>query len=205
MSRRAASVFLNVPFDPTYERYFIGLIAAVVSVGRAPRCVLELPEHGSGRLKRLIKHIGSCSLSVHDLSRVGTPARFNMPFELGLAAAPGMSRAKHSYVLLERKQYRLDKTLSDIKGRDPLIYKLSVKRLIALVVGTLQRANSVSVDPEAVYDMYRSLSALAPRIRRRHSANSIYTRAVFLELVTAATVLAEERGFLRSSRRRRGT
>ena len=78
-------MFLNVPFDHSYERFFIGLIASVVAVGRTPRCVLELTEYGSGRLTRLIHHIGSCSLSIHDRSRVGTPARFNMPFELGLA------------------------------------------------------------------------------------------------------------------------
>ena len=36
-------VFLNVPFDKAYERQFVALIAALVAIGRTPRCVLELP------------------------------------------------------------------------------------------------------------------------------------------------------------------
>src|SRR5437016_5813575 len=80
-------VFLNVPFDKAYERQFVALIAAIVAIGRTPRCVLELPELGRGRLNRLFQHLRQCGVSVHDLSRVGTPVRFNMPFELGMACA----------------------------------------------------------------------------------------------------------------------
>jgi len=36
-------VYLNVPFDKAYERQFVALIAALVAIGRTPRCVLELP------------------------------------------------------------------------------------------------------------------------------------------------------------------
>jgi hypothetical protein len=84
---RRRSVFLNVPFDESYEPLFVALISALVALGRIPRCVLELPEMGSGRLARILQLIRSCSISIHDLSRVGLPVRFNMPFELGIAVA----------------------------------------------------------------------------------------------------------------------
>ena len=89
-SRREAyrrGVFLNVPFDIGYERLFVALISALVSLGRVPRCVLEIPEQGIGRLSRIFRLVRTCPVSVHDLSRVGQPVRFNMPFELGLAVA----------------------------------------------------------------------------------------------------------------------
>src|SRR5438093_5118087 len=84
---RRRSVFLNVPFDKSYEPLFVGLISALVALGRTPRCVLELPEMGQGRLVRILRLIQSCGVSIHDLSRVGLPVRFNMPFELGIAVA----------------------------------------------------------------------------------------------------------------------
>src|SRR5262245_19348009 len=115
MTPRVSGVFLNVPFDKNYEPYFLALIASVVAVGRVPRSVIELPELGLGRLSRLLTHIGGCDVSIHDLSRVGVPVRFNMPFELGLACAVASQAKSHAYILLERKPYRLDRTLSDIK------------------------------------------------------------------------------------------
>jgi hypothetical protein len=84
---RRRSVFLNIPFDTSYEPLFIALISALVAIGRTPRCVLEVPEQGEGRLRRIFDLIRRCHVSVHDLSRVGLPVRFNMPFELGLAFA----------------------------------------------------------------------------------------------------------------------
>src|SRR2546421_6737362 len=80
-------VFINAPFDPSYESLFVTLVGALVFLGQEPHCVLEVPEKGEGRLARIFDLMHSCRLSIHDLSRVGTPARFNMPFELGLACA----------------------------------------------------------------------------------------------------------------------
>jgi hypothetical protein len=95
-NRRA--VFLNCPFDISYEPLFIALVSSLVAIGRTPRCVLELPEVGAGRLARIIALIRDCPVSIHDLSRVGTPARFNMPFELGIAAALARLNRSHQFV-----------------------------------------------------------------------------------------------------------
>src|ERR1035441_2238158 len=82
---RRRGVFLNTPFDKPYERLFVALIGVLVALGRIPRCVLEIPEMGNGRQARILDLMQSCSFSIHDLSRVGLPVRFNMPFELELA------------------------------------------------------------------------------------------------------------------------
>jgi len=79
------SVFLNVPFDAGYERMFVALIATTVAARLTPRCAVELPERGEGQFGRIVKLIETCPLSIHDLSRAGQPARFNMPFELGIS------------------------------------------------------------------------------------------------------------------------
>ena len=116
---RRRSVFLNLPFDKSYERLFVAMISALVAIGRTPRCVLEVPEQGDGRLARILHLIRSCSVSVHDLSRVGLPARFNMPFELGIAfTLRRIDGGRHRFVLLEAKGHRLQKTLSDLNGID---------------------------------------------------------------------------------------
>jgi len=79
------AVFINAPFDAAYEPLFITLVGMLVFLGQEPYCVLEVREKGEGRLARIIELIRNCRMSIHDLSRVGLPARFNMPFELGLA------------------------------------------------------------------------------------------------------------------------
>jgi hypothetical protein len=47
------SVFLNVPFDASYEKIFVALIVALISLGRVPRCVLEITDTGQGRMPRI--------------------------------------------------------------------------------------------------------------------------------------------------------
>lgn len=187
MSRSASNVFLNVPFDLSYEPYFVSLITSVVALGRIPRTVLELPEHGSGRLSRLLRHIRMCDVSIHDLSRVGVPARFNMPFELGLACAVSDHDGIHAYILLERQAYRLDRTLSDIKGREAYIYDASRRRLITCVLDALRRVSGPSIDPRDVMAISTEVRRLTPAIKRQYAAHTLFTRSVFLELVAVAT------------------
>jgi len=88
-----SDVFINVPFDSKYERLFLVLIAGLTCLGLNLKCVLEVPT-AKDRLRRLTALLGSCPFSLHDLLRVQvsrtgsfTVPRFNMPFELGIAAA----------------------------------------------------------------------------------------------------------------------
>ena len=86
-------------------------IAGLSAFGLAPRATVELAG-SQRRLERIVRLLRNCRYSFHDLSRVSldrnppaTP-RFNMPFELGLAASPGWRRA-HEWFVFEERRHRL--------------------------------------------------------------------------------------------------
>lgn len=199
-TRRAdpTAVFLNVPFDDHYEPLFIALIAALTSIGRKPWCVLELPERGQGRLIRILDHIKACQVSLHDLSRVSSPPRFNMPFELGLAYAQKRylrSARKHSIVLLESVRHRLTRTLSDMAGFDPAIHSNSPRRAISCVLDSLGTGATDPAVPD-VYRMWKQLMKAARQLKTTAGQDDIYSRSLFRKLVAASTELSVRYGFI---------
>jgi hypothetical protein len=191
--RRA--VFLNRPFDPSYEPLFVALISSLVAIARRPRCVLELPETGAGRLARIITIIRECPVSIHDLSRVGTPARFNMPFELGIAVMLARLRQNHQFVILESQRYRLQRTLSDANGIDPGIHNGASTGIISCVLSHLGKPSGNPSPPE-VLGIWRELSGTLPVLKRAHHRTTIFSRAIFGEIVAIATYLAKDKGLI---------
>ena len=186
--RNRHNVFINVPFDEGYEPLFVALIAGLVAVGRTPRCVVEIPEQGDGRLTRIFNLIRSCSVSIHDLSRVNMPVRFNMPFELGIAFA--LRRIEnHKFVVFEAERYRLQRTLSDLNGIDPGIHAGTANGVISCVLSSLARPNT-NPDPTQVEKLYRQLWKVVPDLKRSFNGKRIYSRAIFQELVAGAAKLA---------------
>lgn len=191
------SVFLNVPFGQSYERFFVALIAALVSVGRKPRCAVEVAAPGRNRLERILDLLSSCRVSIHDLSAVGLPVRFNMAFELGLACALGRLRRSHDFILLERLPNRLDHTLSDMKGWDPMVYGGSVLALESCILGSLPSRRGDD-DPVRVHRISRQLSRIARIAKAQRRAQSIFHPAIFRTLVSAAGELAVREGLIRT-------
>ena len=112
------AVFLNFPFDRSYEQVFLGIISALISLKLTPRCVVEIPDHGEGRMDRLYNLIKSCRSSIHELSRV-RPVRFNIPFELGIAYSPKQGDSSYQFVIFERISHRFERSLTDLKMIDP--------------------------------------------------------------------------------------
>jgi len=123
LARLNTSVFVNIPFDASYERLYLALIATLTGLGLTPRSVLEVPPHRN-RLERLFALIRRCDASVHELSRVQLSGpkprcpRFNMPFEAGLAYAAHLIRRG-----LESTPHRLQRSLSDLNGFDPFVHR----------------------------------------------------------------------------------
>jgi len=195
--RDPKAVFLNVPYDPGYERQFVALVATIIAIGRIPRCVLEIAETGEGRLRRLLNLIRACEVSVHDLSRVGVPPRFNMPFELGLSCAIARSAPGYKYLLLERVQHRVQKTLSDLNGRDPYIHGGTVRGTVTCVLDAM-RPRSGAPDVDEVYRFCRTMSIVAREIKRKRGRGTLFARTAFLDLVTLGTVRAQQLGFISS-------
>jgi hypothetical protein len=116
--------------------------------------------------------------------------RFNMPFELGLAAAVALARpATHQWRLLETVQFRIGQSLSDVAGYDAHIHCGTV----AGVVDVLLDIFAALPDPplgEAndLLWVYRKLS----RYRETLPAN-IYRPNSFKKLVLAARGFANQR------------
>ena len=177
------NVFLNVPFDSGYEKLFVALIATIVAARLTPRCAVEVSDRGEGRRRRIIELIQSCPLSIHDLSRAGQPARFNMPFELGIAEVL-RHRHGHQFIVLESKARRLERTLSDLRDNGPLI-------LIARLSDNLGGAK-----PQVVESIYHKLRRVLPRLKSAYRVRDVFQKAIFKELFSGAVEEAKKLGVL---------
>lgn len=188
-------IFLNCPFDPAYEPLFITLVGTLIFLGQKPHCVLEVREKGDGRLSRIFDLIQTCRISIHDLSRVGTPARFNMPFELGLACSLKLGRPKlYEVFVLDAVEYRTDLTLSDYKGRDPLIHKGTCHGLISAL---LDNFNTAIADPvPQISSAARLLRKSAQLMKKNQKAKTVFRASLFRSVVAAATEIGVDRGFI---------
>ncbi len=61
------AVFLNIPYDPQFEKLYFAYIVGLTTLAFVPRATLDLT--GAMRLERIVRLICSCRYSVHDLSR----------------------------------------------------------------------------------------------------------------------------------------
>jgi len=128
------SAFLNIPYDDQFTNLYLAYISGLCSFGLTPRATLEIAT-GERRLDRIFHLMTSYLYSFHDLSRVQldsvaprTP-RFNMPFELGLLLGWRNTRtsSSHTWFVFESARRRLQKSLSDLDGTDPLIHDGTVR------------------------------------------------------------------------------
>jgi len=195
MEAKRRGVFLNVPFDQDYEPLFVALISALAALGRMPHSVLEVPEQGDGRLARIFGLMRQCPVSIHDLSRVEVPVRFNMPFELGIAFALSRLEKSHKFVLLEAKRHRLQKTLSDMNGIDPGIHNATVSGVISCVLSHLGKPHR-NPNAKTVARIHRQLWKTIPSLKAIHGRANIYSRSIFSELVDGAISLAKNEGLV---------
>ncbi len=143
------SAFLNIPYDNQYASLYFAFIAGLCAFGLQPRATLEIAT-GERRLDRIFDLMTRCHYSFHDLPRVQldrtaprTP-RFNMPFELGLLL--GWQKAKRNssptWFVFESVNRRLQKSLSDLDGTDPLIHGGTVRGVFRELSNALVRANT---------------------------------------------------------------
>lgn len=184
-------VFLNVPYNRSYEKMLVALTCALVVVGCVPRLTFEVPEVGEGRLKRIFDLIKSCRVSVHDLSAVGLPVRFNMPFELGLAWTVKQQLGEHDFLILERKAHRLPRHLSDLNGIDPKIHGGTAAGAIGAILDTLVRPDGNPAS-EDVMRLHRQMMKVVPELKKRHRTKDLFGARIYGELVVAANITAAD-------------
>ena len=202
--RHPQRVFLNVPYDGTYEPLFVALVGGLVCLGREPSCALQAADAGDGRLKRIIELVTSSNASIHDLSRVqvqrrGVP-RFNMPFELGLCCAVAAFRNKrHPYYVFEAKAYRLQKSLSDLGGYDPQVHGGTQRGVLRSLLNCFGTRGTEPTVPE-LERATRRLNKAIPGLKRDVAARTAFEPAVFRRMVATATLIAIEEGLIEEDR-----
>jgi hypothetical protein len=191
------SVFLNIPYDSTFEKLFLAYIAATSAFGFTPRATLEIP-FGERRLDRILALILESRYSIHDLSRVQldrkapcTP-RFNMPFELGLTVALARSaHPSHSWVVCESMPHRIKKSLSDLDGTDAYVHGGTLagvfRELGNAFVGSTRQPSAAEMAT-----IYRRLRAQLPSLLKTAGAKDAFNARVFKELSVRASLAADE-------------
>lgn len=156
--------------------------------------MLEVQERGDGRLARIIDLMRTCRMSIHDLSRTGVPVRFNMPFELGLACAlKNADPTRYDIFVLDSKLYRIDRTLSDYKGRDPLIYGGTCDGMVACLLDTFESRVSAPVEFRLAAKVLRKSANL---FKKQLASPTLFRPSLFRLLVAAATKIGQERGLI---------
>jgi hypothetical protein len=196
---RRPHVFVNVPFDRRYEPLFVALLVGIVGAGAHPRCVLEIPDDGRGRLKRLFDLIAECPISIHDLSRVtvskgGGVPRFNMPFEAGLACGLALARGQHRYFVMEEAPFRMQRSLSDLNGIDPLLHGGTAQGMLREVTSCL--AGSKPPPFSRVKRLHEHARTRVRQIQARYGVDGIFSRPAYTSAVAAIVGIAEHMGLV---------
>lgn len=188
------AVFINVPFDAAYEPLFITLVGILTFLEYKVHSVLEVRESGDGRLYRIYELMRVCRISLHDMSRIGAPVRFNMPFELGLACSLKLADpSMYEIVVLDSQPYRMDRRLSDYKGRDLYIHRGTVSGMITVLLDAFQ---SPPIDVSRLRKALRELRALAEKMKHDALAKTIFHPHLFFLLGKAAAKVATDYGLL---------
>ena len=197
-NRNSKAVFLNIPYDPSFESLCLAYICGLACFGLVPRATLEIP--GNRRLDRIIGLIQECSFSIHDLSRVQldrakprTP-RFNMPFELGLAVAvEKLVDPSHSWYIFEAVNRRTEKSLSDIAGTDVYVHRGTVDGVLSQLANAFIREERQPTLTQ-MKQVHSYICREAPAILKTSGAVSVFNGArSFRDICMAALLRAEGR------------
>ena len=188
-------VFLNIPYDKKFERLFIAYFAGVSAFGLVPRATLEIPD-SLRRLNKILKLIGDCEYSIHDLSRVEldrkkpcTP-RFNMPFELGLTVTQQKRKNKESWYVFESTDYRMQKSLSDLNGTDAKIQEGKVAGVFGELCQIFKRRGGQPT-VQQMARIYREVRRNQVAILSESGAKSPYKARAFRDICVVASAWAD--------------
>ena len=112
-----------------------------------------------------------------------------MPFELGLACAIAKFSGPHDFFVFQKTDYGLDRSLSDLKGIDHSAHGGTVRGTINCVLDALH-TTTVNPTPEVVFHLYQDIYQLAADLKRKYRRRSVFTRAMFGQLVDGGLLLA---------------
>lgn len=161
--RYTENVFINCPFDQKYQTIFDAIVFAVFDCGYVARCALEIDNAADIRIEKIKHIIAGSKFGIHDISRTELNSktklpRFNMPLELGMflsAKQFGDKKQKNKVCLiLDRKEFRYHKFLSDIAGQDIRSHENSPEKVITIIRNWLRNSSKRKTIPGGK-DVYR--------------------------------------------------
>jgi hypothetical protein len=139
-------VFLNYPFDPSFDSLSYAMHFGVIAAGLLPVCAKDSGTPDRLRLEMLIDAITNCQYSVHDLSKCRGEgpenlARFNNPIEMGMALFHAFKnqRAEHRCAFFVSTPYIHTSFATDLAGLDPICHDNDAHVLVAGVYDWLRK------------------------------------------------------------------
>jgi hypothetical protein len=172
------NVFINCPFDKSYQPLLRPLIFCVLYLGFNPRITLESLNSGEVRIEKIISLIENSKYGIHDLSRLkakktGEFFRLNMPFELGLDI--GCRKFKKGkwknkkILVMEKSRYDYQAALSDIAGSDIRAHKNDGRKVVSIVRDWLNnQENLEAVGSERIWGSFTDYMAWSYEKLRAH-------------------------------------
>ncbi len=193
-------VFVNCPFDESYNGMFYALVFTIYKCNFHPRCTLEAEDSGENRFEKIVRIIGECRFGIHDISRIELEPttdlpRFNMPLELGIFLGArkfgaGRNRNKRCLVL-DTEPYRYQRFISDIAGQDIKPHHGSVRELITVVRDWLSSYNPGLESGSIMWDEYTEFQENLPILCE--SANLVTSELTFADYVRLVYAWLENR------------
>lgn len=166
-------VFINCPFDDAYQPVHHAIVMTVIACGFEPRSALETETASVPRMQRISQALTDSRYSVHDLTRVyGDPghdnlARFNMPFEFGMAfqhtESTGGPGVKHDWLVLVPHEHRHAEFISDLAAYDLKAHDGTPKSVIPACMSwlaTRPTAPPSGLNPVTLIDLLPEMQAL---------------------------------------------
>jgi hypothetical protein len=199
-SQYERSVFINCPFDSHYKPLFDAIVFAVQIAGFKPRSAREITDSGAIRIQRIMDIIAECQYGVHDISRTELGSnrlpRFNMPLELGIDLGSrrfGTPRHQTKRLLvMDTKQYRYQRFISDINGQDIRPHSRSIKQVVNNIRDWLSESSGIDTMPggDYMYWRYRAFQRELPGLCKQWKRN--LNRLTFGDLTHIARIWLEE-------------
>jgi hypothetical protein len=114
-----------------------------------------------------------------------------MPFELGLSVLHAMKNpTEQTWFLFESKNWRIQKSLSDLNGTDPYIHNGTVEGVFReLAKAFIREDRQPSV--RQMQGLFDGLSPVLPRILTDAAASDPFNARAFKDIVVFTTALAQ--------------
>lgn len=170
MPRYEKSVFINCPFDESYEPLLHAIVLTVAALGFEPRCARETEAQPEPRIMRIAQGLLDSKYSLHDLTKhqgegQDNLARQNMPLELGMAMGiryagtiEGRKKGReHRWAALVPDGFAHQRFISDLSGYDPIQHDGGPETVIKGVVTWLGQQPDFErylLKPRVVIDAY---------------------------------------------------